>query len=384
MDYQPLDKFPRYKAQFLTNKISYRLISLIKSNNQSLLESTGLPLETNWQTIAKDVVAGNRRALARAITIVENDRTEADFLLKELFTHCGKSHIIGVTGSPGVGKSTLVDALIREIRKIDLKVGVLAIDPSSPFSGGAILGDRIRMQEHTLDKGVFIRSMANRGHTGGTALATFDAIRVLEASGYEIIIIETVGVGQSELAIAQTADTTILVLMPGSGDEIQAIKSGIMEIGDIFVVNKGDLPGSHKTATEILNSLELVTYNNAWKPPVVVAIAETGLAMDQVWAKVQEHQKYLQSSGELQAKRIRKIQSELEELVAEMARQNVQFSLEHAPHLKDLLLKVVSRKLDPHSAACELAQELFGAANGSWHFALAGKTSKAKQNQKQL
>ena len=306
------------------------------------------------------MLAGNRRALARAISIVENGGTDASYVVRKLFSYCGKAHIIGVTGSPGVGKSTLVDALIVQIRQAGLKVGVLAVDPSSPFTGGAILGDRIRMQEHTMDKGVFIRSMANRGHTGGTALATFDAARVLEASGYGVIIIETVGVGQSELAIAQTADTTILVLMPGSGDEIQAIKSGIMEIGDIFVVNKGDLPGSNKTATEILNSLELVSYNNGWKPPVLVAVAETGTGMKDVWEKVQCHKRFLDTSGQLEDRRRPKIEAELVELVAEMARVNVKQSLEAAPHLQDLLVQVLKGQIDPHSAADELAQELFG------------------------
>ena len=215
-----------------------------------------------------------------------------------------------------------------------------------------------------MDQNVFIRSMANRGHSGGTALATFDAARMLDASGYNVIIIETVGVGQSELAIAQTADTTILVLMPGSGDEIQAIKSGIMEIGDIFVINKGDLPGANKTATEILNSLELTSCESAWKPPVLVATAETGEGMDAVWKAVSEHHQFLESSGELEERRKSKIQAELEELVAEIARSNVKNSLEQAPHLQELLVQVVSRQVDPHSAAEELVQELFADGRG--------------------
>ncbi len=316
------------------------------------------------ETISKDVLSGNRRALARAISIVEDGGPEASWLVRKLFPHSGKAHLIGVTGSPGVGKSTLVDALIAEIRRAGRKVGVLCVDPSSPFSGGAILGDRIRMQEHTMDQNVFIRSMANRGHSGGTALATFDAARMLDASGYDVIIIETVGVGQSELAIAQTADTTILVLMPGSGDEIQAIKSGIMEIGDIFVVNKGDLPGANKTATEILNSLDLATSEGGWKPPVIVATAETGAGMNAVWQAVGEHQQYLESTGLLEERRKSKIQAELEELVAEIARSNVKSSLEQAPHLQELLVQVVSRQVDPHSAAEELVQELFGNGKG--------------------
>ena len=311
------------------------------------------------ETISNDLLAGNRRALARALTIVEDGGPDATSIVRKIFPHSGRAHVVGVTGSPGVGKSTLVDALISAVRAADLKVGVLAVDPTSPFTGGAILGDRIRMQEHTLDRNVFIRSMANRGHAGGTALATFDAARLLDASGHDVIIIETVGVGQSELAIAQTADTTILVLMPGSGDEIQAIKSGIMEIGDIFVVNKGDLPGANKTATDILHSLELCRDDSGWRPPVIVAQSDSGVGVDAVWRAACDHKRYLDESGQLSLRRQQKVQAELEELVAELARNNLKESLEAAPHMKELLGQVVSRKVDPHSAAEELIHELF-------------------------
>ena len=311
-------------------------------------------------SISEDVLAGSRRALARAITIVEDGGPEATHLVRKLFPYSGKAHLIGITGSPGVGKSTLVDALIAQIRQDNLRVGVLAVDPTSPFTGGAILGDRIRMQDHTLDKNVFIRSMANRGHAGGTALATYDAVRMLEACGYDVVIIETVGVGQSELAIAQTADTTILVLMPGSGDEVQAIKSGIMEIGDIFVVNKGDLPGANKTATEVLHSFELAELPTGWRPPVLVTVAESGQGMPEVWKAVKEHHRYLEESGELKKRRKAKLQAELQELVADIARNNLKDRLEHCPQVKELLKKVLSHKVDPHSAAQGLIQELFG------------------------
>jgi len=318
-----------------------------------------LKLKSTVEAISKDLLAGNRRALARAISVVEDGGAEASQLVRALFRHSGKAHIIGVTGSPGVGKSTLVDALITECRKEELKVAVLAVDPSSPFTGGAILGDRIRMQGHTLDKNVFIRSMANRGHQGGVSLGTYDAVRMLEASGYQVIIIETVGVGQSELAIAQTADTTILVLMPGSGDDIQAIKSGIMEIGDIFVVNKGDLPGANKSASEITASLELNQYTNDWRPPVIVSVAESGQGLEELWQAAKNHKKFLQDSGLLNERREHRIESELSEIVADLARRNLKEAMQSSGDIRKVLQDIAAREIDPHSAADSLIAKLF-------------------------
>ena len=311
-------------------------------------------------TLTKELLSGDRRALARAISVVENGGPQATQLVKQLYKQSGRAHLIGVTGSPGVGKSTLVDALITSMRKDNLKVGVLAVDPSSPFTGGAILGDRIRMQAHTLDRSVFIRSMANRGHSGGIAMGTYDAVRMLEASGYDVVIIETVGVGQSELAIAQAADTTILVLMPGSGDDVQAIKSGIMEIGDIFVVNKADLPGANKTATDIMASLELTTFTNDWRPPVISCVAETNEGVDDVWKAAQKHKDFLDTSGELKQRRKSKVKAELAELVAGMARDNLKAALETSSDNQMMLGQVVDHEVDPHSAAEQLAKHLFG------------------------
>ena len=314
--------------------------------------------------IAKDILSGDRRSLARAISIVEDGGPQASWLVRKLFPHSGKAHLIGVTGSPGVGKSTLVDALIAEMRAANLKVGVLAIDPTSPFTGGAILGDRIRMQAHTMDKNVFIRSMANRGHAGGTALSTYDAVRMLEASGYDVVIIETVGVGQSELAIAQTADTTVLVLMPGSGDDIQAIKSGIMEIGDVFVVNKGDLPGAQKTASEILQTLELSKSDGKWFAPVDITNAEVNEGVGKVWEDIQKHRKFLDDTGELRARRKLKMEAELAELVAAIARENLQNSLQHSTHVQEVVSKLVDHQMDPHSAAEDVIQIIFNPPTG--------------------
>ena len=320
-------------------------------------------MKFSLENISKDIVTGDRRALARAISVVEDGGPDAVWLVKKLFPKVGKAHLIGITGSPGVGKSTLVDALITEIRAHGLKVGVLAIDPSSPFTGGAILGDRIRMQGHTLDKNVFIRSMANRGHAGGTALATYDAARMLEASGYDIVIIETVGVGQSELSIAQTADTTVLVLMPGSGDDIQAIKSGIMEIGDIFVVNKGDMPGANKTASEIIASLELSTKGAEWKPSVHVTNAEVNEGVTAVWEAILKHKNFLADSGKLKERRMHKLESELSELVADIARNNLRQSLQ-SPAVQKLLSELCDHKIDPHSAAESVIDDIFAEKQG--------------------
>lgn len=318
-----------------------------------------LSLKFSLDSIAQQLVDGDRRALARALSIVEDGGREASWLVNKLFAKTGRAHLVGVTGSPGVGKSTLVDALVSEIRQSGLKVGVLAIDPTSPFTGGAILGDRIRMQAHTLDKNVFIRSMANRGHTGGTALATYDAVRMLEAAGYDVVIIETVGVGQSELAIAQTADTTVLVLMPGSGDDIQAIKSGIMEIGDVFVVNKGDLPGANKTASEIMQSLELSAKGLSWKPPVLITNAEVNDGVDAVWNSIREHRLNLEKSGQLKDRLRKRARAELSELVAARARENLRDSLESSSTVKEVLEEVIGQKTDPHTAAEALLKSIF-------------------------
>jgi len=319
-------------------------------------------LTTDLTTLSDSLLKGDRRALARAITIAESGGQEATALSERIFRHTGKAHLVGVTGSPGVGKSTLVDALITQVRKAGLTVGVLAIDPTSPFTGGAILGDRIRMQGHTMDKGVFIRSMANRGHVGGVSLATYDAVRMLEAAGFDLVIIETVGVGQSELAIAKTADTTILTLMPGSGDDVQAIKSGIMEIGDVYVINKGDLPGANKAYAVILQSLELTEFNTPWRPPVLVASAESGEGTDKIWQAVLDHKRFLDTSGMLTERRRAKIQAELSEMIAAKAKRNFLEGMSQSGQIKELLLEVLNLKLDPHAAAERLMSDLLPTA----------------------
>lgn len=297
--------------------------------------------------------------------MVEKGGDAAEGLIKRLFAFTGQAHLIGITGAPGVGKSTLVDSLIKEMRSHGLKVAVLAMDPSSPFSGGAILGDRIRMQEHTLDKGVFIRSMANRGHAGGLALATYDAIRVLEASGFDVVIIETVGVGQSELAIAQTADTTILVLMPAAGDDVQAIKSGIMEIGDILVINKADLPGANKTKADILSNLELSHKEGQWQPSVILAVAPKGEGSAEIWQAAKQHKEFLVEKNLLEVRRKAKITAEISEIVAAKARLRFLDQMNDSPESQRILTQVLERKLDTHSAANDLITDLLRASSGA-------------------
>ena len=223
------------------------------------------------------VLAGEARAIARAISLIENEDPAGQDLVPDLFGHTGRAYLVGVTGPPGAGKSTLVDGLIRELRARGRTIGVLAVDPSSPFTGGAVLGDRVRMQSHTGDEGVFIRSMATRGHLGGLARATSDAVVVLDAAGRDVVLIETVGVGQDEVDIIRTADVSIVVLVPGTGDEVQALKAGIMEIADIFVVNKADREGADRLVAGVEATLALRSYGSEeWRPPVVTTVATRG------------------------------------------------------------------------------------------------------------
>jgi len=226
--------------------------------------------------LARQILSGELRALARAATAIENRSAAAESLLKELFPHTGRASIIGITGAPGAGKSTLTDRLVHELRREDKRVGVLAVDPTSPYTGGAFLGDRIRMLSHHADPGVFIRSMATRGHLGGLAAATTDMALLLDAAGKEVVLIETVGVGQDEVEIAKLADVTVVVLVPGMGDDVQAIKAGIMEIADVFVINKSDQPGPDRLEREILALQSLSTRHDGWVPPLVRTVATEG------------------------------------------------------------------------------------------------------------
>ncbi|GAW93311.1 GTPase [Calderihabitans maritimus] len=307
--------------------------------------------------LVEEVLAGHRRAIAKAITLVENGAESKESLLGQLYAYTGKAYVIGVTGSPGAGKSSLVDQFTGELRKRGLTVGVIAVDPTSPFSGGALLGDRIRMQSHVLDDGVFIRSMGTRGSLGGLSRATKEAIKILDAAGKDIILVETVGVGQSELDIMNAADTTIVVLTPGAGDIIQTLKAGIMEIADIFVVNKADLEGAQRTITEVESMLDLDN-DPEWRPPVVPVISLYGKGIRELYDAVQSHRKYLEESGKLRELRENRMRSEVIEIVLEELKKLITERFKVAGEFEDLLSQVVERKVDPYAASRKILREI--------------------------
>jgi LAO/AO transport system kinase len=297
--------------------------------------------------------SGSPRAVARLISLVE----EASPLLREVMAalapHTGHARIVGLTGAPGVGKSTSTSALVAELRKQDLRVAVLAVDPSSPFSGGALLGDRVRMSDHATDPGVYIRSMASRGHLGGLAWSTPQALRVLDAAGFDVILVETVGVGQSEVEVAGLADTTIVLLAPGMGDGIQAAKAGILEIGDLYVVNKADRDGAHQVQRDLRGMIALSDSSgrseNAWKRPILATVAQDGTGVPEVVAAIEAHHEWLVASGELARRRTRRARVELEEIALAALRRR--WSVAGRAELESLAERVAAGDLDPYAAA---------------------------------
>ncbi len=305
------------------------------------------------------LIAGDRRALARAITLIENGSPQARQMLARLHAHGGHAHIVGFTGSPGAGKSTLVMQLARELRRRDQRVGVIAVDPSSPFTGGAILGDRIRMQELAGDPNVFIRSMASRGSLGGLAVATRDAVRALDAAGFDTVIIETVGAGQAEVEIVRAAQTVIVVTVPGMGDDIQAIKAGILEIADIFVVNKADRPGADQTAAELrmLLSLDEHRREREWRPPILKTNATTGEGVAALADQLAKHLASLRETGALASRSGRQAQSEMLALLQQAMMERIAATI--APDEWERLVQaVVERRSDPYSPADALARRI--------------------------
>jgi len=308
-----------------------------------------LPLS---QPFIDAVLAGEGRAVARAISLVEDETPEAAALIGQIYPRTGRAYLIGITGAPGTGKSTLVDALTVDIRRSGLTVGIIAVDPTSPFTGGAILGDRVRMTGHAADAGVYIRSMATRGHLGGLSRATSDVALVLDAAGKDVIIIETVGVGQDEVDIVRTADVSIVVVVPGTGDDVQAIKAGIMEIGDIFVVNKADREGADRAAQAIAANLSLQTSAvGEWKPPIVKTEATRAVGIDELWRQIgrfREHSAEQQASRRRERQRVRLRELLARQLVARLE------SMLPAGDIDRIAERVAKREIDPYAAVAEL------------------------------
>jgi LAO/AO transport system kinase len=309
-------------------------------------------LPTDPAELVEAVVDGDRRALARVLSLVERGDADAREIGRLVYPRAGQATTLGITGAPGAGKSTLTSALVAHARSVGERPAVLAVDPSSPFSGGAILGDRVRMAEHALDTEVFIRSMATRGHLGGLTLAVPEAIRVLDAAGFAWVIVETVGVGQVEVEIVSQADTTVVVVNPGWGDAVQANKAGLMEIADVFVINKADRDGVRQTRHDLKAMLQMGDARG-WTPPIIEAVATEGQGAAELWDAIGEHQKHLRATGELEIRRSRRLRDELESVVTERLRQRAA-ELTGADGSQGLIEQVQSGETDPYTAADEL------------------------------
>ena len=319
--------------------------------------------EFTRESLAAGVRAGDKRALARAITLVENSEPLAYEVVKELYPETGRAYGVGVTGPPGVGKSTLIGALVRHVRDAEQSVGVISVDPSSPFSKGALLGDRIRLADHFLDPEVFIRSMGTRGHQGGLSEATLQAMLVLDAAGKDLVFLETVGAGQGEVEVITIADTVLLVLMPGSGDSIQALKAGIMEIPDVIAINKMDHPAAKTMLNEVRSVLSL-DKESAWKPPIILTEAARGENVPELWAKIEEHRAFLGQEGRLEEQRRRNLAGEVFAVASARAKSHLEEAVAEDPELRRLLDEVQERQLDPLSAVREIMSKVFKVGSG--------------------
>src|SRR6266850_1305683 len=310
------------------------------------------------ESLAEGVRAGDTRALARAISLVENGDALAYDLVHDIYPETGHAYAVGVTGPPGVGKSSLISSLVRRVREAGQTVGVISVDPSSPFSHGALLGDRIRLSDHFLDPEVFIRSMGTRGHLGGLAETTLQALLVLDAAGKELVFVETVGAGQSEVEVIGIADTVVLVLMPGSGDSVQALKAGIMEIPDVIAINKMDHPAAKTMLNEVRSILSL-DKQRSWKPPIVLTEATTGQNVPELWEKIEAHRAHLESAGQLEERRGRNLAGEVFAVASARAKRHLEHAVADDPELRRLLAEVQNRELDPLSAVREILEKVF-------------------------
>ena len=318
--------------------------------------------EWTRETLVDGVRAGDRRALARAITLVENADPLAYDVVRDVYPDTGRAFAVGVTGPPGVGKSSLISALVRHVRAQEQLVGVVSVDPSSPFTHGALLGDRIRLADHFLDPGVFIRSMGTRGHLGGLAEATLQAMLVLDAGGMDVLFLETVGTGQSEVGVLSIADTVVLALMPGSGDSIQALKAGIMEIPDVIAINKMDHPMAKTMQNEVRQVLSLGG-ERAWKPPIVLTEALRGEGIDTLWEKIGGHRAWLGENGRLDDRRRRNLAGEVFAVASLRAKRHLENAVAGDAELRRLLDEVQRRELDPLTAVQEILEKVFHIGN---------------------
>jgi len=314
--------------------------------------------------LAAGVRGGDRRALARAISLVEDGDAVAYDLVRQLYPETGSAFVVGVTGPPGVGKSSLISALVRHVREAGRTVGVISVDPSSPFTHGALLGDRIRLSDHFLDPEVYIRSMGTRGHLGGLSEAALQAALLLDAAGKDLVLLETVGAGQSEVEVIGIADTVLLVLMPGSGDSVQALKAGIMEIPDVIAINKMDHPAA-KTMLNEVRSILALDRDSDWRPPIVLTEAVSGENVPELWGKIEGHRSHLESAGLLEERRRKNLAGEVFAVATSRAKEHLQATVMEKPELAQLLDRVQSRELDPLSAVREILEKVYGIGDGT-------------------